>query len=107
MDIIIIENPIKMCIKSAPYLHQKSVIRHYIWHFFNALMLLTKFVPNSMAPLEGAVPASIFNYDAKFAPNILQICPKQHHCAIARITKLSRPRFSKTLYLRFKNKDLG
>ena len=38
------------------------------------LMLLAKFVPT--APLEDTVPAVIsLNYDAKFAPNLMQICP--------------------------------
>ena len=36
-------------------------------------MLQTEFVPNSTS-LGGAVKASNFNYDAKFALNIMQIC---------------------------------
>ena len=42
-----------MCIKSSPYFHQKVL---------------------PIAPLEG--PTSIFNYVAKFASNIMEICPK-------------------------------
>ena len=62
-----------MCIKSAPYLHQKSNNWALNIELFYALvlMLFTNFVP--IAPLEGAVPAFIvFNYDPKFAPNIKQ-----------------------------------
>ena len=39
-------------------------------------MLLTEFVPKSTS-LGGAVKASIFNYGAKFALNIMQICQKK------------------------------
>ena len=39
-------------------------------------MLQTEFVPNSTS-LGGAVKASNFNYDAKFALNIMQICQKK------------------------------
>ena len=46
--------PTKMCIKSAPYLHEKS--------FKLALKIV------QIEPLEGAAPAYFFcNYDAKFA----------------------------------------
>ena len=39
-------------------------------------MLQTEFVPNSTS-LGGPVKASNFNYDAKFALNIMQICQKK------------------------------
>ena len=39
-------------------------------------MLLIKFVPN-IAPLEGPI-LELYIYDAKFAPNLMQICPRYY-----------------------------
>ena len=47
-----------MCIKSAPYFHQKSANWALNIMLFYMLMLLTKFVQNTeIAPLEGTVSA--------------------------------------------------
>ena len=56
-----------LCMKSAPYLHQKSA--HWALNMFFFML----FVQNSI--LKGAVSA-LFYYDAKFAQNIMQNYPK-------------------------------
>ena len=62
-----------MCIKSAPYFHQKNVNLALNIMLFDALVLITKFVPNGTIR---RCDAGKKNYDAKFAPNIMQTCPK-------------------------------
>ena len=62
-----------MCIKSTPYLHQKSTNMAlsivFFWCFGADI--------DQIAPLEGAFTAYIYlNYDAKWAKNIFQSCPK-------------------------------
>ena len=68
--------PIKMCIETAPYLHQKGANRalNMILFYAMVLILLTKFVPK-----KGCSSSINISYYDEFAPNIEQICPKKHH----------------------------
>ena len=68
-----------MCTKSAPYLHNKSANLAFDMLLFDALvlMLFTNFVKNSI------VSRIVFDYDGKFAPNILLICPKKTKSAFS------------------------
>ena len=78
-------DPTKMCINYVHYLHQKSSIGVTYGLFYALmLMLLTKFLPNSINS-----GINFINCDAKSVPNnnIMHICPKQyqnvnflHHC---------------------------
>ena len=69
------------CIKPSHYQHQKVLTGHYTYMmlFFKALvlMLLTKFVPNSTYR-RCITDINLFNYDAKFATMIMQICLIKH-----------------------------
>ena len=68
--------PEKTCIKFATYLAKKEKKT-----FFVCVLMLMGLSLNSyqIAPLEGAVVAlSFFNFDAEFALNMMQICPKMH-----------------------------
>ena len=64
-------DPTKMYIKSAPYWHQKSAN----WAYALVLMLLPKFFPNSTIRrcISGI---NLYSNEAKFAPNMMQICLK-------------------------------
>ena len=51
----------KLGIQFTAFLYFGADVAHYI---------------RQVAPIEGAIPEYIFNHDAKFAPNIIQICLK-------------------------------
>ena len=55
-----------MCIKFAPYLHQKKKRQLYIKYGALVLMVLTKFVPNITTKIYSS-GTNCFNNDAKFA----------------------------------------
>ena len=60
---------------------KEVLIGHQIWCFYAlVLMLLTEFVPNII--FRRFISGIFFNYYAKLAPNIMQICPKQYRIAL-------------------------
>ena len=66
-----VQHPTNMCIKSAPYLHQKNANKLLSVVFFYALvlMLLNKLFQNSTFR-KWSSGIHLFNYDAKFLHQI-------------------------------------
>ena len=72
---LIFDSPSKMCIKSGPFLYQKSDnwalnygVLFMLWY---VLMLLNKFVKSTTIRRCSSGIHSYFNYKAKFSPNIM------------------------------------
>ena len=82
---------IKMCIKSAPYLHLKCANRELNMILYNAfeLMLLTKFVPYITIRI-CCFCITFLSFDDKLDPNenLSKIAPKSYHFAPMQCRKL-------------------